>query len=652
METAFTTVAFFHDQADKGLMTDAAARKMAADAIRAMHYDAGNYYFIWTLEGTGVAHGSHPEWEGQNFVDGSGAPANPVVGLMVSRLLDVAKSDKKEGVTSYRIQRPGQSAPIDKISYTKLFEPWGWSIGTGAYVDDIEASFWKESIAALKVFGALIAVAGLLTFLIGRNLARALNRLSERVASVANGEFGGEIPGTERNDEVGVMARALLVLRDNSKDAVELRFDQLTGLPARKMLLDQLRLAIGTSSRTGNFGGVMVIDLDRFKALNDAQGHDVGDMLLQEVARRLASCVREGDTVARLGGDEFVVVVIDIGLKEEEAALAIETIGKKILDMLGRPYELGHAHHVSTASVGMSVFRGNALSAPALLKQADFAMYRAKQSGANHCRFFDPQMEAAIEERLSLERDLRQALEQNQFELYFQGQVGPTGQLTGAEALVRWAHPGRGLIAPGDFIPLAEETGLIMPLGKWVLHSACSQLLLWSRQPAMAHLTLAINVSARQFHQPDYVEQVFAVLDQTGVDPRKLKLELTESMLLENLDDVIVKMNALKTRGLVFSLDDFGTGYCSLSYLNRLPLDQLKIDQSFVRNISSHPNGATIARTILSLGQSLGLNVIAEGVETIEERDFLAESGCIAYQGFFFRSPVPLERFEEFVHES
>jgi len=648
LETAYTTVAFYHGQAVKGLMTDAEAREAARRVVRAMHYDQTNYFFIWTLDGTGIAHGSHPEWEGRTFIDSPEAARFPVVSLMVRRLIEVARSPAREGVTEYRIPRGGQSlnTPLDKIAYSRQFVPWGWSIGTGAYVDDIDAAFRAEAFHLLKVFSGLITLAGLLTFLIGNDLAMALKRVAARVASVARGEFEGAIPDVDRPDEVGVMARALLVLRDNSRDAVELRQDPLTGLPNRKLLMDRIRQAIAASSRSGQHGGVMLIDLDKFKNLNDTQGHDAGDMLLKEVAQRLTACVRKGDTVARLGGDEFVVVVVDIGTKVAEAAVAMELIGEKVLVSLGEAYKLSRVNHTCTASVGLTLFQGDAATVDDLLKQADLAMYRAKDTGRNACRFFDPNMEVAMQERAAMERDLQRALAEQQFELHYQVQVGADGRAQGAEVLLRWHHPELGMVPPGAFIPLAEETGLILPIGQWVLETACRQMAQWAAHPMAAGLKLAVNVSARQFNQPHFVEQVGATLARTGADPNRLELELTESMLVENVPELIDKMFALKMKGVGFSLDDFGTGYSSLSYLKRLPLDQLKIDQSFVRDVLTDPNGAAIVRTIVALANALGLGVIAEGVETQAQRTFLAEAGCNAYQGYFFSRPLPVADFE------
>ena len=423
-------------------------------------------------------------------------------------------------------------------------------------------------------------------------------------------------------------------------------FDSLTHLPNRTLLRDRLKQAMTASSRTGAPGAVLFIDLDHFKTLNDTLGHDQGDLLLQQVAQRLAVCVRAGDTVARLGGDEFVVVLGNLHESLQEAARETEVVGEKMLAALARPYLLGALDHRSTASIGATLFCGLETSLDDLLKQADLAMYQSKASGRNALRFFDPAMQTVVIERAALETGLRRAIQEQQFVLHYQAQVVGEGRVTGAEVLLRWQHPERGMVSPAEFIPLAEDTGLILPLGRWVLETACAQLAQWAGQPALAALTLAVNVSAHQFRQPDFVAQVLDVLQRSGAKPQRLKLELTESLLVANVNEVIEKMCALKARGVGFSLDDFGTGYSSLSYLKRLPLDQLKIDQSFVRDVLSDANDASIARTIIALAKNLGLGVIAEGVETALQRDFLADAGCHAYQGYFFSRPLPVGGFE------
>ena len=425
-------------------------------------------------------------------------------------------------------------------------------------------------------------------------------------------------------------------------------FDQLTGLPNRTLLQDRLKQAMTASGRSGNYGALLFIDLDNFKSLNDTLGHDVGDQFLKQAAQRLAGCVRDGDTVARLGGDEFVVILASLSSDEREAAQGTEVAAEKILAALDHVYRFGSAAHHSTASIGTTLFKGASISVDELMKQADLTMYKSKEAGRNNIHFFDPEMEVAVRTRAALESDLRRAVDGGEFLLHYQAQVIDGGRIAGAEVLVRWQHPQRGMVSPAEFIPLAEETGLILPLGQWVLETACRQLSLWARRTETAGFTLAVNVSAHQFRQADFVERVLAALKRTGANPQRLKLELTESLLVSNVEDIIDKMFALKAKGIAFSLDDFGTGFSSLSYLKRLPLDQLKIDQSFVRDVLSDPNDAAIARTVVALARSLGLGVIAEGVETKAQRDFLAESGCHAYQGYFFSRPLPVEGFEAF----
>ncbi len=427
-------------------------------------------------------------------------------------------------------------------------------------------------------------------------------------------------------------------------------FDQLTGLPNRTLLLDRLEQSMTASSRSGRYGALLFIDMDNFKTLNDTLGHDMGDLLLQTVSQRLTDCVRAADTVARMGGDEFVVMLTGLSGSESEAATQTEGVGEKLLAALNEVYQLKDVAYRSTSSIGATLFSGVQTEVDVLFKQADLAMYKAKDAGRNALRFFDPDMEIFVMKRAALEADLREAVQERQFTLHYQPQIA-NGRLIGAEALVRWNHPRRGMVSPAEFIPLAEETRLILPLGRWVLQAACSQLAQWAARPETAELTLAVNVSAHQFCQSDFVEQVLEVIRSTGANPQRLKLELTETLLIANVEQIIEKMLALKAEGVGFSLDDFGTGYSSLSYLKRLPLDQLKIDQSFVRDMLSDANGSAIVKTIIALARSLDLGVIAEGVETAAQRDFLAGVGCNAFQGYFFSRPLAIEGFESFCAE-
>jgi diguanylate cyclase (GGDEF)-like protein/PAS domain S-box-containing protein len=423
-------------------------------------------------------------------------------------------------------------------------------------------------------------------------------------------------------------------------------YDPLTGLPNRRLLLDRLQHALVASARSGKKAALLFIDLDHFKTLNDTLGHDFGDMLLQQVAARLTACLRKSDTVARLGGDEFVVMLEELSEEHIEAATQTEIAGEKILLALNQPYQLGKHEYHSSPSIGVTIINDPCSPIDELLKQADIAMYQSKTSGRNALRFFDPKMQDAISSRLELENELRKAIQAQQFQLHYQIQVDKLGKPLGAEALIRWLHPERGQVSPFHFIPLAEDTGLILPIGQWILDTACAQLKLWQQMPSARQLVLAVNVSPKQFHQKDFSDQVQTAIKRHGIDPHLLKLELTESMLLDNIESTIATMNTLKGVGVQFSLDDFGTGYSSLQYLKRLPLDQLKIDQSFVRDIVADKSDKAIVRTIISMAQSLNLNAIAEGVETEEQRQLLLDTGCDCFQGYLFGKPVPVAEFE------
>lgn len=481
------------------------------------------------------------------------------------------------------------------------------------------------------------------------------------------GSWGGEIWNRRKSGEVYPQQLTITAVKDSAgivtsyvstfidiaqrkaaEDEIQnlAFYDTLTRLPNRRLLFDRLKQALASSGRSGRQGALLFIDLDDFKTLNDTLGHDVGDLLLQQVAERLISNVRECDTVARLGGDEFVVMLVNLSEQDLEAATQAETVGKKILTILSQPYQIASYGCYSTSSIGATVFNGHKSTMDELLKQADIAMYQAKKAGRNTLRFFDPQMQVTINARVSMEGELRKALEQRQFHLYYQTQVDSSGRPLGAEALIRWIHPERGLVSPAQFIPLAEDTGLILPIGQWVLETACAQLQVWQQDALTRDLTLSVNVSAKQFHQTDFAVQVQAAVQSHAINPMRLKLELTESMLLERIDDTIATMNALKEIGVRFSLDDFGTGYSSLQYLKRLPLYQLKIDKSFVRDIAVDSSDQAIVRTIIAMAQTMNLNVIAEGVETEEQRQLLLNNGCSTYQGYLFSKPVPIAEFE------
>jgi diguanylate cyclase (GGDEF)-like protein/PAS domain S-box-containing protein len=547
----------------------------------------------------------------------------------------------------------------------------------------------QEGVLVTDFSGAILRVNHAFTVITGYTAPEAVGRNSRMLASgrhgpafyadmwkylVHQGFWQGEIWNRRKSGEVFpewltvsavknvagqtthyVAVFSDLTQRKNAEDQIQSLafYDPLTQLPNRRLLLDRLEQAMAASCRHQRKGALLFVDLDNFKILNETISHVSGDLLLEQVARRLSTCIREGDTVARVGGDEFVVMLQDLSEIALEAATQAEAVGDKILTVLDQTYELAHHEYHGTASVGITLFGGElheSIEEP--LKRADLAMYHAKAAGRNTLRFFEPQMQAVVTERATLEADLREALVRDQFMLYYQAQVRGDGQLVGAEALLRWQHPRRGRVSPAEFISLAEDTGLILPLGLWVLTQACTQLATWATHPALAQLTVAVNVSARQFLQRDFVEQVLAVLERSGAKAQLLKLELTESLLVTNIEDIISKMNALKAKGVGFSLDDFGIGYSSLSYLKRLPLDQLKIDQSFVRDVLIDPNDAAIAKMVIVLADSLGLLVVAEGVETVAQRDFLAGQGCQAYQGYLFAHPIPAPEFEVFAAQS
>ncbi|MDX1300340.1 MAG: EAL domain-containing protein, partial [Pseudomonas sp.] len=424
--------------------------------------------------------------------------------------------------------------------------------------------------------------------------------------------------------------------------------DVLTRLPNRRFLMERLQHTIALSVRTKQAGALIFIDLDNFKALNDTRGHEMGDMLLQEVARRLSATVRDIDTVARLGGDEFVVLVQHLNNDNTDPLQSVTVIVEKIQRCLSQPYVLEGYMHTCFSSMGIALFSGERQSASELMTHADLAMYQAKANGRNCFCFFESPMLLQAQERANLESELRSAVQLDEFVLYFQAQVDQTNCIRGAEALVRWQSPQRGLIGPQDFIALCEDSGLIIPLGNKVIELACLQIAEWARVPALQALTVAVNISARQILHPDFVEQVLSALKQTKANPARLKLELTESLFVYDMTNIISKMSILSTVGILFSLDDFGTGYSSLSYLKKLPFHQLKIDRSFIsdiNDISDKHDDSSLVRTIITLGHALNLEVIAEGVETQQQREFLLKNGCQLYQGYLFSKPIPANAF-------
>jgi diguanylate cyclase (GGDEF)-like protein/PAS domain S-box-containing protein len=453
--------------------------------------------------------------------------------------------------------------------------------------------------------------------------------------------------------EVSGVPCLLIQVRDLShekKAEEEIRtlafYDQVTGLANRRLLFEQFRKSIALSSRTHRKRAMLFLDLDNFKKLNDTRGHHTGDLLLREVANRLQECVNSADTVSRLGGDEFVLILEELHGYPEIAATQAMSVAEKILQQIARPYLLEQSEVHTSCSIGITVFGDNQADFNHVLQQADIAMYQAKAAGRNSMRFFAPGLQAAVTARATLEEEIRQGLENKQFILYFQPQY-QNGRLYGAEALLRWRHPHQGLVMPGEFIPMAEETRLILPLGAWVLESACRQIASWADRCSDFNITIAVNISALQLRRDDFVASVLDAVARTGANPRCLKLELTESVLIENIEDAIAKMTALNEHGIRFALDDFGTGYSSLAYLKRLPLSQIKIDRSFVRDLLNDSSGRAIASALIALGRELGLRVLAEGVETSEQRDALQGLGCYLHQGYLYGPPLPPEDFEQ-----
>ena len=535
---------------------------------------------------------------------------------------------------------------------------------------DNRIQYWNKSAERLYGWSQDEAIGGQIQHVIFETPA-AFTETCERL--IAQGEWRGEIVKKRKDgstltvesrwtlmrDETGQPQSVLAIdtdITERKKAELEIAqlafYDPLTQLANRRRLMDRLQQALATNAGSKHTGALLFIDLDNFKSINDTHGHELGDLLLRQVALRLISSVRGSDTVARLGGDEFVVMLPDLdGASHAEAEAQASTVAEKILATLSASYLIAGNEHFSTASIGLTLFLPQDCVGD-MLGRADLAMYQAKAAGRNTLRFFDPQLQAAINASAALEADLRHALTREEFLLHYQTQVDGDGHITGVEALLRWCHPHHGVVAPAEFIPQAEQIGLILPLGLWVLATACAQLAAWARRAETAHLTMAVNVSVRQFAHPDFVAQINAVLAHTGANPLRLKLEITESLMVHDIAETIAKMTELKSKGVSFSLDDFGTGYSSLMYLKRLPLDQVKIDKSFVKDLLTDANDVAIARAIVALAQSMSLTVIAEGVETEAQRRLLAHLGCHACQGYLFSRPLPIDRLEDFMREN
>lgn len=461
-----------------------------------------------------------------------------------------------------------------------------------------------------------------------------------RASPLASAKFQGEGGAVITHEDITARRHAEQQIRN-------LAFiDPLTGLPNRRLLFDRMQQACATTARQGQHGALLFIDLDHFKLVNDTLGHDHGDLLLQEVARRLQSCVRGEDTVSRIGGDEFVVMSVGLDGNDKTAATQAAVVSEKILAAVSQPMQLGDHPHSLTPSIGVSLFRGREHTLDELIKRADVAMYQAKAAGRGTVRFFDPVMQAGLDARVALESDLKRAMGSHQLSLHFQGQVDEHRGTVGAEALLRWVHPQRGLLRPEQFLPLAEQNGLIVPIGTWVIDKACAQLGRWQAEGLCKQLHLSVNVSARQFRHEGFVDSVAQALERHGADPRRLRLELRESLVQDNPARTLSRMGALKDLGVGFVLDDFGISYSSLSLLKRLPLDQIKISQTLMRTLLSDPHDAAIVRTIVGIADGMGLRAGAVGVETRQQRDLLLELGCHQWQGDYFGAPAPMGQFE------
>ena len=517
---------------------------------------------------------------------------------------------------------------------------WNWILISTIFEDEVSSilqneidTFKESSPNQLKTYLTLVGFA----FFVAVVASLLFSRWSSTLFQAYHEELASQREALKRKAEE---------LIESESNIRHLAFhDTLTGLANRRLLIDRLHQQLKHNQRNNELGALLFIDLDNFKTLNDTLGHDMGDELLRQVASRIKLSLRDEDTVARFGGDEFVIMLASLGTDKQEVAEKARLVADKLLSSLRIEYQLEDQHYFITASIGVALTRKEAV-VEELLKQADLAMYKAKESGRDRLFFFDPQMQESIAAKALIESELRVAIQQQQLVLFYQPQVNIAGQMIGAEVLVRWQHPSKGLISPAEFIPVAESTGLILPLGRWVLEESCRQLSRWSASELFSELTLSVNISAHQFKQASFAEDVLHVMHQLNVPKNRLKLELTESVLLDDIDFAIERMRHLKEQGISFSLDDFGTGYSSLAYIKQLPLDQLKIDHCFIDGLPDDANDAAITRIILSLASELNLCVVAEGVETEAQRQFLIEHRCPGYQGYLFGYPVPIDEFE------
>lgn len=525
------------------------------------------------------------------------------------------------------------------VQFSPSQQGLGWVVVVRESTSHAFADINQTRLLMLWLSMALAASFAAITWVISGRVVKPIEALADQARTHQNNRnpHVDIVRANRQQDETGVLGQVMHQLAF---------YDRVTGLANRRLLMERLEQALNDNARTRNHGGLILINLDHFSLLNDTRGHAVGDMLLADVAQRLLAVVRPQDTLARLGGDEFAVLLGPLGLNYNAARQHTAAMVDKILAGFREPVDLAGETYLGKASIGIKMFVGRSISAADVFKHADVAMFEAKRAGRDRCQFFDDSLQALVDERFQLERDLRKGIPAELL-LMYQKQVDNHGQVLGAELLVRWKHPVQGLVSPAKFIPLAEETGLILALGRWVLETACMQLKLWEQHAKTRHLVLAVNVSAKEFSQPGYVDSVVRVLKNSGADPTRLKLELTESILAADIGLVVQKMSALRALGVSFSLDDFGTGFSSLAYLQKMPLDQLKIDQSFVHDLTTNANDASIVRTVIALGQGLGLEVIAEGVETLEQKNFLEVNGCHLFQGYLFSKPVPLAEFEK-----